>query len=534
MQMGFSRQPRFPAVILLALLIWGFHVGLWLVLYGPQVTYDSSKYLDGARSYQAGRGFVVRPYSNLGGQLWEPTRTHPPGFSLLVCAVMRLGFSAYFSSIVVLLLSGVAIFLTLGRVFFLLRIPPWLSLAALCALASMPAFIKIFVTIWSEAPSLAISLAALVCAAHWSQRFRRDQLWLLAAGLLAGFGYCLRNSSLALIAMLFIFVVLHATWRRPADVARSLAVLCVGLLGGAGWLLVDNFRVFGTVSPYDMPPAAVSAATNLDRTLQVIWNDFTAFPFLSSLLHVHLGGNVALVLQLLVAGIFVGLVLRGIRKWQVGVGRIRSEFPAVLAKHRLAILLAGFCLAALALTIAAASVFRMDAINSRFVVNIYWAPWLCIAAIAAGRSSRALRRATIILLIISCPVQFLAQARELRWAVGQREVRAEKIVFAQEVAGQAPENQFILSDNVDFLRVYGRLAGVNFTRDTSLEDILTAGQAGRLWGIVIWNREDLASGKLGSLAKELVLSPEKFTQLEVVSSSQQRLVLRWIRSEVAR
>jgi hypothetical protein len=526
---------KFITIALISLLVLSLQVGLWLYLHGPKVTYDSCRYIDGARNYAVGRGFMVRPFSNLNSKLWIKPHNHPPGYSLIIFTLMYFtGLSAYSSAFVVTFVSGMIIVVVILLILSLMRFPSWLSLVVLLAMVSMPSYVQICVTCWSEAPCMALCVSSLAFTILWSLDRKKASLYIWIAGILAGLAWVVRNSALACSATIIIFLLIHLIRRSPRKVGQGLAFFCLGLLCSTTWLLLQNLHDFGTIMPYRMPPSDSSLIMNFLLAGRVIVDDIISLPLIQFLLPSRIF-RISVRMFALLGGIIVAVTA-----WNEALcwlknrkGRSVTLFVN-LDKIQIITLLLIYAGTNLVLIIISATKYKIDPIGSRFLVPIYWVFLILIAFVAiSGKSCRkkgikTTRRLVLALLISLCFLHLALQSIYFCKGTQSQERQNKKIDFIKHIADLIPPNQFVLSNQAELFCIYGGCASLMLRKgEVTVEAIKKAGYDGKLWGIVIWNRGFLTPDCHGEAAIEIAKWPERFDEFEITNDTPDRLVLRW-------
>jgi len=352
--------------------------------------------------------------------------------------------------------------------------------------------------------------------------------WCLLAGVFAGLGWCVRNDGLALLAASLAYAALALRWTRPADVLRGGIAGAVGCVGASGWLLWHNLAVFGTAIPYRMPLSDTSLWQNVRQATYVIAKDMSGGSSKIRMLLSH-----PVVMMALVAGA-LGLAVVADARWSVrNAGCSRSPYRPLL-------LLGLFALAHVGMIVAARTVYRFDALGSRFFVCTYWPALLVVYALAFHILQRGLRskRAAIVALCVVC--SFVA-ARQLRQAMlditrGSADPLRSAVGAAAKLGRLIASDQIVLSDQAPVLRVFGdmnaRLPGrpARGEAQVTLPELISAARQGILWGVIAADRSRFAEGFYGEALGRLVREPQEFAGLVEVTAADP-LVLKFRHAE---
>lgn len=181
---------------------------------------------------------------------FEPSPYNPPGFALAVAGISGLGLSVEHAAIGFSRLSWAL--LPVALLFAMRPILPLAWAAAVTALVvASPGIYLYGSTINTDVPTLLLLVMATgLMIRGVAERPRVG--FLLAAGLVMGLAYALRNSvTAAFVGMLAAFI--GASLLRqipPSSAMRSCAWIFLGSAPFIGLLLLRNYLVFGEVQPY--------------------------------------------------------------------------------------------------------------------------------------------------------------------------------------------------------------------------------------------------------------------------------------------
>lgn len=245
----FNVKPFVWLAALLALAIW------FLAQLTTEIRYpfgnDGIGYISEAANILDGRGIVRMPNeTELPDLDLSPTRYHPPGFGVTIAALASLGIDVERAALLISHLAWAALPFALFFALQPILPPPWsVAVAALATLS--PGMVLFGSSVNADAPTLLVLVLAtgLVFRALASER---QALRLLAAGVLLGLGYAMRNSVTAtyagLLAALLAAVVLRQVSAPHA--ARYATLILLGSAPVIGLLFARNLLVFGELQPY--------------------------------------------------------------------------------------------------------------------------------------------------------------------------------------------------------------------------------------------------------------------------------------------
>jgi hypothetical protein len=326
---------------------------------------DSASYIDMAASlHEAGRPLVTPWDVDPGDRDAIPQILFPPGFGIVIAAFMPFAGDAasaalWPSRIAAALLPFLIVTLFRGAL-------SDRTLLAMALLALLTPGVRAWQFVaYSDVTGLAFSVVALGALARGLGLVGRPAGglgWLLLAGLVAGLGYGVRNSGLAVlgasVAMLgYAWLTGGAGWRAPA----------AWVAGAAGPVLAlwsYNLATFGRLLPYDMPHSTRRWPQNLC--------DYAT----SQLEDLGLPASLVEAGPAPVAVAALGaLALAG----AVGWWRLRAE-PR---RHGLVLLLGGYVVAGAVLLVISRSRYEWgNFIDTRNTLQLTWALGLGLAVVA--------------------------------------------------------------------------------------------------------------------------------------------------------
>ncbi len=398
-------------------------LALHLLLRGPAYPFmpDSASYIQLARSIadQAPAGAPVPAY--------QPNPLFPIGFPALLSVLARAGLDprdaapllGSLSSLLLPLLVLLAFRRALGDA----------SAAAVALLTALsPGLLWLAGYGLTDLPACALSLAAAGCLLSG-----RSAKHYIAAGLLAGTGYALRNAQLALIAALGLLMLYrmlaHPGGFRPA--LRGAAQFAGGAALPMLPLLLYNARTFGSLNAYAMPPSTVSLPTNLRTYVQEFIYDASGFRDIGVQLAWTLPG---LTVCLLLAALHARRVCQA---WS-DMGSVQRETWLVTA---------GYATAGAILVIAARSRYEWgEFISTRHTLQILpfaLAAWLVVPLQTTGRR---LRTAALLLLCVSHAVFALRLDPQLDLQQARGQTARAVIEAGRPLLCAQPQNGLLLSN----------------------------------------------------------------------------------------
>jgi hypothetical protein len=493
-------------------------IGLWGAFLPQSIrrddwvfSWDSAIYIETAQSLLAGRGLQHRVAYDYGTRVWEPLRLWPPGYPLLIAGLAWTGLDARLAAIAISIGASVVVIVML--IVFWSALTHWsLALLGVGMLALNPAFVALSSHAMSDMPYYAAVLVACWCLDRWTRLDSRTGAWrwLLAAGLLSGVAWTLRNAALA---WLFAVVVFFLAFRRPVS---ALLVWVCGVLACIGPVAIRNALVFGSAQPYSMPPSELSWLDNVRATLYQFRHDF-AIPLL-------IDKYVIVAALLLVSPV----IYRWVR------ARTAGAWQRVALTHAPLVLLLLFTVSTVVLLIVYRSMYWGEPINTRYLLPIY-GPSAMIAVVGLLAFLTRLRvppSMSLLLVGTLCGVGLAAQiAAHLerwqhqpiarQWTLLAYPMNAETLAYLGRTVGR---DQFVVSDRADLIRLH---AQVQAREPTSLaetwreplttETVRRLVRTGHLWGIVVVYESRARNGDSGPLIQQLLANELTLPELTRVS-----------------
>jgi Dolichyl-phosphate-mannose-protein mannosyltransferase len=240
------------AVFVFALL---FVVGFDAMWSGKRYPYaaDSASYIEMADTlYHEGHPRVT-PWDFEEGKADRiPQKLFPPGYPLLIAAVMPMTGDARTAALIPGRLAAVLIPVLVVWLYAGALPPSVLALFAIYALMA-PGVRGWQFLAYSDVPALAVSMLALGALARGLQLVvpaRRPLAWCVLAGVAAGCAYVIRNAGIAVLAITAVMIG-ESLWRRRAW--REAAAIVLGAAAPIGGLWAYNLTTFGRLQPYAMP-----------------------------------------------------------------------------------------------------------------------------------------------------------------------------------------------------------------------------------------------------------------------------------------
>ena len=272
---------------------------------------------------------MYSPQGGLANQQRIPLQNWPPGYSLLMVPLVAMGIGETTSGFALSLVAGLVV---IGLLAWQMATEFGAEIGALMMMlvVTSGAFVWMSAACLSDMSYLALSLASLLVFKQALKDTSRVLPW-YAAGLLAGFAWCIRYAALALLAASAVYFITRALQERNARrwIGPSVA-WSLGVASAAGWLVCRNILMFGSPNPYDLPPSDLSLLHNTAKYLYTLLSDFTV---LVPLVHhsSKLGGwssgltalGTAAVVLLIVA--IAGMALSGRRLVRVPLTRVVGQ-----------------------------------------------------------------------------------------------------------------------------------------------------------------------------------------------------------------
>ena len=511
-----------PRVLLAGMILFG--LAMWAAMlpatFGHNewvYSWDSAAYLETAESLHAGRGLYHRVIHGLGPQIWEPLTLWPPGYPIMIAAVMALGLSAKTACLVVSAGAAALSLILLGVI--ALRVMKWpLACSVMILVAVSSSFQAISTQCLSDSSYYCWVLGSVACVVEWVRRPRASWRWMLAAGLFAGAAFCTRNAAIALFAATGVLMLAQLAWRRFAEMFRIGLIWAGGVAATVAPMVLYNLAAFGRINPYDMPASDLSLAHNISRAVSVIVGDMTTLGPLAGLAF----NNTVPVLG--AAGLLVAALV-----WLAVRRGAHAPLPVRLQRYGAPLFIAAYAVFSAALIIIARTKYRWgEEISSRYLVQIYWALWISLAVWGAAilnqtRLSARVRSLALAGVFIAAVGLHLG---DTRWVLLNKPGPNAQSLEAQlgpqgcaALEGAGGEGQIVMATRADLLRIHcglnarpiAALAGADdsLRRAMTEEDLQGAIAGGHLWGFVIHDVAPVVRGDHGAVLQEIVTTPER-------------------------
>ncbi|MBI3029542.1 MAG: glycosyltransferase family 39 protein [Candidatus Rokubacteria bacterium] len=359
----------------LALALWALLLGASLggltALYDRSfIGIDGAFFVNAAKNLASGHGFATsivwhEEQYRLGG-VPAPQTVFPPGYPLLIALGSRLGLDPPYAAFLVSLLSFGAVALVIYDILRTAGHTPLRSFAVSAVWLGSPFAWFNVLGCMSEMPFTLLTLVSLRCAMQGERDPGRRDLWLAAAGTVAGLAFTVRYQGVYYVISLGLFFLVRVIRQRDWQSARALILAT----GPASVFVVALFlrnlvltgKLTGTMLPGD-------PLMELHRT--VGWALGGIFGFTKSGL---LGGSAPEVAFVIVAA--AGLV--GGVCW---IGRLkidRSALRAALAETHVSLSLA-YMAVSIILMVQGARNYASGHISPRYLLALIPFGLLCLA-----------------------------------------------------------------------------------------------------------------------------------------------------------
>lgn len=229
-------------------------LGLLIALLSPlnyPFANDTAGYLQEARNWLRGEGFLRGTDWNDITREWAAFPLFPPGFAMAIAGLSKLGLSLPQAALAAAWLSWL---LLLPAISYALRplVGRWAAMAIAVLAVSSPGFVEYGYLALSDAGMTLLSVLSLGILIR--QNYRQSECWqaILLSGFLAGCAYSLRNAA----AVLPLTVITYLGLSLLARQTDWLTILRTGLIWGSGFALLAfplffyNFHTFGSIQPY--------------------------------------------------------------------------------------------------------------------------------------------------------------------------------------------------------------------------------------------------------------------------------------------
>jgi hypothetical protein len=493
-------------------------------------SWDSAPYLEAAKNFFEGRGFIHRVTFGLDPEIWQPLRLWPPGYSVLIAGLHHFGIDGPTSCVAISVASAVVSLAAISFIQF--RLFHWtLALPLIVLLTSSFAFQAVGSQCMSDSTYLALVAISIACLLQWTRS--PTLFWAFAAGLLAGAAWSTRNAGLALFAATGIFFTFHLLWKSPALVAKPAIAWIVGVSICGLPLALRNIMTFGALNPYDMPPSELSLWQNLHRAFTVVIQDMSTSEFLAKLM----AHEYALALIAVLAATSLGYLLyNAAYSWPI----------EVLERNRIQVLLVSYAAIYFTIIVIARTQFRWgDMIDARYMVQIYWVLWICFAlwglAMLDTLNVHPQRARAGIFLILSsfAALHLMDQWRATALAADRSQALEGRLgedacAFLRQ---STKPHQIVLAGRADILRIHCNVnarayphvsRADSYRKAITPEDIRSATERGHLWGMIIDDVQAALAGNFGPFVRHLVNRHENEKEWQRVPIKSPALILQYI------
>jgi 4-amino-4-deoxy-L-arabinose transferase-like glycosyltransferase len=359
----------------LTLALWVFVLGATLVgfvtLYDPSfIDIDGAFYVNAAKNLASGRGFTTSILWNEEhfrlGRIPAPQTIFPPGYPLLIALVSRVGVDPPYAAFLVSLVSFAAIPLVVYKI---LRTAGHTRLGSFAVgavwLGSAFAWFNVLRGM-SEMPFILLTLLSLRCVMQSERRPGRRDLWLAAAGTVAGLAFTVRYQGIFYVIGLGCFFLLRLIRQRDWASARALI-----LVAGSASVFVLPFFIRNHVLTGKLTGTMIPGERSL---LEVLRTLLSALGGLSGFTKSGLlGGDVPEV-------VFVLVMVVGLAGGVCWIGRLtidRSALWAALAKTHVSLSLV-YLIVSVGLSVERARQYASGQIDARYLLALVPFGLLCL------------------------------------------------------------------------------------------------------------------------------------------------------------
>jgi 4-amino-4-deoxy-L-arabinose transferase-like glycosyltransferase len=359
----------------LMLALWALVLGATLVgfvtLYDPSfIDIDGAFFVSAGKNLGNGLGFTTsilwHEEQYRLGRMPAPQTVFPPGYPLLIALVSRLGAGPPYAAFLVSLVSFAAIPLV---VYGILRTVGHTHLGSFAVgavwLGSAFAWFTVF-RCMSDMAFIMLTLLSLRCVVQSERHPGRRDLWLAAAGIVAGLAFSVRYQGVFYILSLGCFFLLRLIRQRDWSSARALILVAGPASVFVLPILVRNRALTGKLTGTMIP--GERSLLELLRTLEWAWGNL--FGFTKSGL---LGGGVPEVGFVLVA-------LAGLAGGVCWIGRLRidrSALWAALSKTHVSLSL-GYMALSVIILVEGARHYASGQIDPRYLLALVPFGLLCL------------------------------------------------------------------------------------------------------------------------------------------------------------
>lgn len=408
-------------------------------------TSDSAEYLQAAESFLAGAGFMVIPRGITSyGKDAVPLASFPIGYPAIIAAVSSLGVKTNIAGIWIAQVSWML--LPLALVFTLRRVIGASLAVAIALLISLsPGIVTHGYKAITDVPFLVItifSVGVLIRAFNVEKENALTFYWLLPlSGFLAGIAYSIRNVGVALLLAVGFAFVMSIILRllTPREAGKRFMLWLTGLIPIVGFLWIRNLYLFEALNPYSRPPSSHGFWHNIQAFLVGLGFDLTSQWSFSQLFWQP---SIAIVF----CAIGLLLICLGLRKYWTNYD-LMARFTVLI--------MASYLLAGSTVIIIGATLYQIEEIGLRFVMQYGWLV-LAILALAIGAKqwpatvSKAIGVSAVIVFLLLGHIQnmhhYLTSEPQPKWLLSKDESLIEMVQ-------SLPKQAVLFSNNALFLSI---------------------------------------------------------------------------------
>jgi len=215
--------------------------GLWVLVLGVSlvglvalydrsfISIDGAFYVSAAQNLASGHGFATSIIWNeeqyRAGGMPAPQTVFPPGYPLLIAVVSRLGVDPPYAAFLVALLAFSAIPLVIYDILRAAGHPPLRAFAVSAVWLGAPFAWFNVLSCMSEMLFTLLTLVSLRCVMQSDRDPGRRDLWLAAAGTVAGLAFTVRYQGVYYLISLGLFFLLRVTRARDRQSVRALMLV---------------------------------------------------------------------------------------------------------------------------------------------------------------------------------------------------------------------------------------------------------------------------------------------------------------------
>jgi hypothetical protein len=274
---------------------------------GPGLTPDSAVYISVARNFHEGRGVVIDLVGPLDPLPYAPLTVFPPGYSLLIAAVMTFGVSGIEAARVVSLVSFGGL---VAGAYWLARAAGG-RVAAILACATtlvLPSTLTLGVMALSDGPFATLLVLSILAIVKWATPGeQRHARWLILSAICAGLSCLIRYYGMVLAVSGVIVILLSDRMSVNRRLVWGGCFSAVTLVPVAAWL-TRNWVLNGYFSGMDRNGLHPSLVENIRLLVQTLAADLLPHFNLglrSSLLATHSAELFGIILLIVATAVIV-------------------------------------------------------------------------------------------------------------------------------------------------------------------------------------------------------------------------------------